>query len=135
MALFKWDDSLNVGIKKIDDQHRMLIDMLNEFYENIKSKSTKEILADLIKNMKEYVAHHFSTEEELLRQHGYPDFEKHKSEHKVFINKVEDFENRFNAGRIILSFEITNFFKSWLRNHIQVADKSYSKYLISKGVK
>jgi len=135
MALLKWDDALSTGIRSIDKQHMKLIDMLNEFYENIKSKSTKEILSDLIKEMREYSVFHFNSEEDLLKQYGYPGLEEHKSEHNRFIRKVEEFENRFNSGMIILSFEITDFLRSWLKDHIQVTDKEYSRFLMSKGVK
>ncbi|NPA35236.1 MAG: bacteriohemerythrin [Chlorobi bacterium] len=133
MKLMKWDKSLSTGIDSIDKQHMKLIDMLNEFYESIRSKSTKEITANLIKNMREYALFHFSYEENLLRKHGYLALEHHKSEHKKFISKVEDFENRFNSGKIVLSIEITNFLKSWLKDHIQGTDMKYSGFLISKG--
>ncbi|NPA36709.1 MAG: hemerythrin family protein [Chlorobi bacterium] len=85
--------------------------------------------------MKEYINYHFNTEETLLREYGYPDLEKHKLEHKMFVSKVEEFENRFNSGKLVLSLEITGFLKSWLKDHIQGADKDYSKFLTTKGAK
>jgi hemerythrin-like metal-binding protein len=135
MALITWDESLSVGIESIDKQHMKLVDMINEFYESIRSKSTEEVLSDLIKHMREYVVFHFNSEEELLKLNRYPDYLDHKIEHEMFVNKVEDFEKRFNSGQLILSFEITNFLKSWLKNHIQGTDKKYSDFLISRGVK
>jgi hemerythrin len=135
MALIKWDDSLSIGIESIDKQHMKLIEMINEFYENIRVKSTNEVISELIKNMREYVIYHFNTEEGLLRLYGYDQFEQHKAEHDNFVKKVEDFEERFKNGKLILSFEITNFLKSWLKDHIQVTDRKYSGFLISKGIR
>jgi hemerythrin len=135
MALINWDDSYSVKIESIDKQHMKLVGMINEFYENIRSKSNKEIISELIKNMKEYIKFHFKSEEDLLKINRYPDYHKHKIEHERFINKVTDFETRFNNGHLILSFEITNFLKDWLKKHIQGTDKKYSDFLISKGVK
>ena len=109
--------------------------MINEFYENIRIKSGKEVIAVLIKNMKEYIKFHFSSEEKLLLMSGYTELEKHKEEHKLFVEKVLEFEDRFNRGTLLLSFEITNSLKDWLKKHIQGTDKKYSVFLHAKGVK
>ncbi len=134
MALIKWDESLSVGIESIDKQHMKLVGMINEFYDNIKDRSSRDVISDLIKNMQEYIAYHFKTEEELFLRFGYPAFGEHKKEHEDFENKVADFKERFNSGKLMVSFEITNFLKSWLKGHIQGTDKKYTDFLKSKGV-
>ena len=53
----------------------------------------------------------------------------------IFGSQIKEFEERFNRGELVMSFEITNFLKSWLKDHIQGTDKKYSEFLISKGVK
>ena len=129
MTLVSWNDSLSVNIESIDKEHRKLIDMLNEFYDNIVSKSNKENISELIKKMKDYTVFHFINEERQLRQHNYPKFEEHKAEHQKFIDKVTEMENRFNEGKLILSLEVTTFLKDWLQHHIMVIDKKYSNFL------
>jgi hemerythrin-like metal-binding protein len=135
MAFLFWEDELSVNIKSIDDQHKKLIDLINQFYENIRIASNKELIADLISGMKNYTIYHFKAEEKLLKQYNYPDFEIHKQEHENFLNKVNDLEERFREGKLIISFEITDFLKKWIRNHIQETDSKYSKLLINRGVK
>ena len=135
MALIKWNEKLSVKINSIDDQHKILIDMINEFYEMIGDKSNDELISALIKKMKEYTVVHFSYEEKLFKEYNYSDFEAHKKEHQGFVNKVIDLEKRFNDGKIIMSFEITKFLKDWLIKHIQGTDMKYTKLLIQKGVK
>ena len=39
MALIKWTTELSVNISSIDEQHKILINMINEFYEKISEKS------------------------------------------------------------------------------------------------
>ena len=135
MVLIKWNEKLSVKINSIDDQHKILINMINEFYEMIGDKSNDELISALIKKMKEYTVVHFSYEEKLFKQYSYSDTEAHKKEHDEFVNKVVDLEKRFNDGQMILSFEITNFLKDWLIKHIQGTDMKYTKFLIEKGVK
>jgi hemerythrin-like metal-binding protein len=135
MAFLFWEYDLSVDIESIDNQHKKLIDLINQFYENIRLSSNKELIADLIAGMKSYTIFHFNAEEKLLKQYNYPDFEIHKKEHENFLNKVNDLENRFRAGKLIISFEITDFLKKWIRNHIMETDSQYSGFLKNKGVK
>lgn len=135
MAVIKWNDKLNVGIGIIDEQHKILVEMINNFYDGINDKSNDELISDLITKMKDYTIVHFSTEEELLKKHGYSDYDNHKKQHDAFVLKVQDLEKRFKDGTIILSFEITKFLKDWLLDHIQGTDMKYAKVLVQKGVK
>ena len=41
-VLFHWDESFSVGIKEIDRQHRILVNMINELYHEVKSGSRSE---------------------------------------------------------------------------------------------
>lgn len=135
MAVIEWNDSLSVNIDSIDDQHKVLVDMINNFYSHIVEKSNKELIADLITQMKDYTVFHFEYEEELFDKYGYPESVEHKEEHQAFIDKVNDLENRIRTGQLVLSLEVTNFLKNWLTNHIQGTDKEYSEFLIEQGVK
>jgi len=126
MALIEWTEKLSVNIATIDKQHQKLVAMLNEFYDEVTKKSNKELIADLISKMKEYTQIHFRTEEELFAKYSYKDAGAHIQKHNEFIKKVNDLENRFSAGKLVLSFEITNFLKDWLVSHIQQSDKEYA---------
>jgi hemerythrin len=134
MAFLFWEDELSVSISSIDDQHKKLIELINQFYENIRIASNKELISGLISGMKNYTVFHFKDEENLLKKFHYANFESHKKEHEFFLEKVNDLEERFSAGKLIISFEITDFLKKWIVNHIQETDSKYSGFLRSKGV-
>ena len=134
MAYINWNDSLSVGINSIDDQHKVLIGMINEFYENIKSNPHEENLSTLLKKMKEYTVVHFNYEETYFKKFNFPSYESHKKEHDNFVAKVIEVERKFNSKEIVLSFEITNFLKDWIKRHIKGTDMQYSKFLIENGV-
>lgn len=129
MEIFVWNDSYSVNNERLDWQHKKLIDMMNEFYDNIKQKMPKDSIAILLKRMKEYIMVHFKTEEEYMRKMGYPRLEMHKDEHKKFVKKVEDLEEKFNSSQMILPVEVTAFLKNWLQDHILRKDKHFAKFL------
>jgi len=135
MALFKWNETLSVKIKSIDEQHKKLIDMINDFYDNIINRTNNENMSKLISSMKHYTLVHFTAEEKYMEYYEYPEYEKHKKEHETFIVKVTEVEEKLKSGKLVLSLEMTMFLKDWLKKHIQGTDKKYSDFFISKGLK
>lgn len=135
MAFLNWTDSLSVKIDSIDEQHKVLINLINKFYEEVSHRTNDENISILIKGMKEYTQMHFNNEEKYMQLFKYPDYAVHKKEHDLFIAKVTDVEAKFNKGKVILSYEITSFLKDWIKNHIQVSDKKYTDFFIKNGVK
>lgn len=134
MTAITWNDSLSVKINSIDDQHKKLIEMINNFYDNINKHSNNELILNLVNGMKKYTIMHFSMEERYMVQYKYPYYEQHKKEHEQFIAKVGALEEKLKKGQIIVSFEITSFLKDWLKQHIMKTDKQYSDFFIKHGI-
>lgn len=136
MEYIKWDDSLSVKIKEIDDQHKKLIEMINEFYTHIiEEKKLKDNLLKLLDELAEYTKFHFSTEEKYMDEFNFEYTDFHKKEHAEFINKVFGAKKRINEGKMVFSVEITNFLKDWLVNHIKGTDQNYIECFHDHGLK
>ena len=135
----KWiDEKYSVNIKRIDDQHRTLIDIINEVYGAKMNDSGKKAIADIIAKLIHYTKTHFATEESLMREYSFIDLEKHASLHRSFENKVDKFLNDFDNNEELLSDDLSDdmlhFLRDWLLNHIMDTDKIYATYLNGKGV-
>ena len=135
MALVTWNNNLSVHIESVDNQHKKLIEMINEFYDNIINRTNIENISKLISELKKYIVEHFSFEEKYMKQFNYIDFRPHKAEHDAFVAKVNEVEEKINNGKLVLSLEITSFLFDWLKNHIQITDKKYSDLFIQNGIK
>ena len=135
MALVVWNDKLSINIKSIDDQHKKLIELINEFYENITNRSNKENVSQVLSGLKKYIEEHFAFEEKYMKFYHYPDFDRHKKEHESFINRVKEIEDKFNSDQTVLSLDITSFLFDWLKKHIMISDKKYSEFFIENGFK
>ncbi|MEN9444802.1 MAG: hypothetical protein RIS47_1692, partial [Bacteroidota bacterium] len=125
----------SLGIASIDEEHKVLITMLSDFYEHLQNRSTHESINKLIVGMKAYIDFHFTKEEELMQKFEYPEYMKHKAEHEFFVKKVLEIDAKYRKGQLVLSFEITDFLKNWFKNHILVSDKNYTTFFIARGVK
>lgn len=135
MAFVSWSDNLSIGIIQIDAQHKNLVNMLNNLYDAMTAGKGKDVAPKILKEMSGYALTHFATEEKLMQQHGYPEFEAHKREHEAFVKKVQEFNAEMQKGNLGVTSQVANFLKTWLVNHIQGTDKKYGPFLKEKGVK
>ncbi len=134
MAALTWNESLSVKVKSIDEQHKKLFELINDFYDNINNKSNQELIIKLVEGMRAYTCMHFLQEEKYMKNLNYPAYEPHKKQHEIFIQKIDDIDDRIKKGYTIVSFEITSFLKDWIKNHIQTADKAYSDFFVKNGI-
>jgi hemerythrin len=135
MSLIKWNDSFSVKVAEIDKQHQKLIVMINELNDAMRQGKGKDVLGKIINGLVEYTATHFKTEENYFKQFNYPQALAHKKEHDAFVQKVSEFKDEFEKGKISLTLEVMKFLSDWLRNHIKGTDKHYSQYFNEHGLK
>lgn len=134
MEIIEWNENLSVGIAKVDEQHKMLIKMMEELDQAIRANEASEVVEDVLTNLFNYAQAHFTLEEELFRKHKYPEMALHELEHQRFIAKAFSFKERLSAKRPGLAIELLNFLSNWILNHIELTDKRYSKHLHDCGV-
>jgi len=131
-----WNDSFSVGIPSIDQQHKKLIDLINELHDGIAANHAKEQLGHVLEGLIQYTASHFKYEEKFFVQTHYAQTEAHKKEHDDLTKQVLDVQKRFKSGETgTLSMEVMNFLKRWLITHIQGSDKKYGPHLAANGIK
>lgn len=134
MALISWSDSLSVKVKQFDDQHKKLVDMVNQLFDAMKAGKGNQVMGDILKSLIQYTQTHFAAEERIMKQYGYPDFEAHKKEHNTLVMQVLDLQKQFQEGKAVLTQNVMTFLRDWLSKHIQGDDKKYGVYLNGKGV-
>jgi hemerythrin len=135
MTLINWNDSLSVKVQEIDVQHQKLISMINELHDAMKHGKGKDVVGKIVNGLISYTATHFKTEEKYFDQFGYPETDTHKKEHAAFVQKVSNFKEEYEEGKLGLSIEIMLFLSDWLKNHIKATDMKYSKFFNEKGLK
>lgn len=134
--LFTWDEKYNVNVKVIDDQHKKLVDYINELDEAIRVGEGKEVLEDLLKDLIDYTHTHFATEERLMIDYGYPRYKRHKKEHDDLTKHVLNIQNKFlENDSIAVTLHAMKFLSEWLDNHLLGTDKLYVKFFESKGLR
>lgn len=134
MQLFTWDASLATDIKGIDDQHRKLIDWINEPNEAMLAKKGKDILGRVLMGLLEYTQYHFHYEESLLEKYGYPKLAEQRASHLQYVEKIREFEGKHERDELGVSVHVLTFLLDWIKNHIMHDDKEYVPFLKGKGL-
>ncbi|MDP2847137.1 MAG: bacteriohemerythrin [Humidesulfovibrio sp.] len=133
--LMTWTDDLSVGIRLIDEQHKVLLGLINELHAGMRARKSDAVLAGVVERLKEYTVKHFGQEEEYFERYGYPETAAHKELHAKLVQQVLDFEAGLKSGQAKVTMDIMRFLKDWLVKHIMGTDKKYSGFLQSKGLR
>lgn len=131
----EWRASYEIGVPKIDVQHKELFDKVNALLAACSSKEGKEEVVNTLNFLGDYVVKHFSDEEKLQVESGYPDYLNHKAAHDKFIKEYKDLKERFEQEGASLNFVITvnRVVVDWLIKHIGDADRAYGEFVKAKG--
>jgi hemerythrin len=125
-----WSNSYSMGIKIIDDQHKGLLDFVNDLFNHSTGDEAEEraYFKEVIQQAVQYIKEHFQTEEKFMISTKYPGYADHKKAHDEFtltvIKSVKDFE----SGKRLVLEKFAYFLKDWVLSHIGVMDRQYALY-------
>ena len=131
----EWKDDYSVGLESIDNQHKKLLNLINQLQTAVDYSTGEEFEREALDALVDYTKTHFTYEEGLMKDNGYPDYEPHKAQHEQMIKRVEEVLSEYEKDQDTAMANATAFLKDWLINHINGTDKEYSEFLIGKGVK
>lgn len=123
MAILNWVPALNIGIEEIDRQHRRIADYINRLYA-LRETPDRKLLGVVIAETVDYTLSHFTFEEAMIEEAGYMFSGPHKRVHELFIRRVTEIQQRFEAGEDVAN-ELHGMLSRWLFNHIRNEDRGY----------
>ena len=135
MALMEWSSAISVNVQKFDDQHKKLVDLVNQLHDGMKAGQGVAMLGNVLQSLINYTATHFADEEKMMQAQGYPEYAKHKAEHDKLVGQVLDLQKKFQSGTAMLTMTVMSFLKDWLVKHIQGEDKKYGVFMNAKGIR
>jgi hemerythrin len=130
MELLVWDHRLELGVEKIDEQHRELFDKIDELMMAVKAwPLSKEKVDQFLHYIPRYVEIHFETEEKWMLATGYPYYLNHKVAHDSFRRTIDVLLGR--AFDEILVQKVCDTAVDWLTQHIYQDDMLMAVWLRS----
>ncbi len=124
-----WTDQLAVGQEDIDNDHLILVALINKAAQRIRNGEVPHAIGSGIDQLVAYTVLHFEQEERVMQQAGYPEFPQHKAQHDALRKRVADLRQRFEAGESSVGDDLLTLFRDWLFEHIQRFDKRIGVHL------
>ena len=123
---FQWQKQYEVGEASIDEKHRDLFDLANQITHHL----THDELVNRIMLLYRHTREHFSDEEKLMKQQGYPDYDRHVADHDEMLAKLVAKSDDFRTGNISET-QVAAFMEQWIA-HITSGDRLFREFLIQK---
>ncbi|MBI5559478.1 MAG: bacteriohemerythrin [Deltaproteobacteria bacterium] len=128
-------DEFSVGIAGIDEQHKKIMDFINQVHGAVKKDKPINEIKRILEDMAKFTVDHFAAEEKYFAQFNYPETKKHKAIHEKLLGKVSGIVAQINEGTEVNLIDVLIFLKDWLQTHILVEDKQYGPFLNKHGIR
>jgi hemerythrin len=125
-----WSNTYSLGVKLIDDQHKGLIDFVNDLFNHASGNEKREraYFAEVIQQAVQYIKEHFQAEEKLMIGTKFPGYAEHKKVHDEFTLTVVKAVKDFEAGKRLVLEKFALFLRDWILTHIAIMDRQYADY-------
>jgi hemerythrin len=124
--LFNFEQEFKLGIPEMDEEHIVLVNMLNEVHEFIRTGQKVKAGQYFKDTLAAYVATHFSDEEAFMEKIGYPQLNEHRTIHANYKQSVEEILPKIDAlDDAAFRSALTDTY-TWIINHIGKTDRRYA---------
>ena len=135
-----WKDNYELGVPRIDAQHKELFRRVESFLLVLRSVDCWDDkipkINETLEFMKKYVVEHFRDEEEYQRSINYTGYEVHKQIHNDMVKYVAEVSKRYEQSNYDeeLMQEFGGRLLAWLINHVAAEDQRIADYAKKRGM-
>jgi hemerythrin-like metal-binding protein/PAS domain S-box-containing protein len=128
--LVTWKKSFSTDLVSVDNEHRDLIDALNQFTESYLNDPESVCYLDAIDLIGAETIKHFDHEEQAMRNISYPRYETHKEKHKSLIADLSKRRAEIEKDPSSVDFdEVLRYLKFWLLRHLISEDTHLHRHI------
>ncbi len=129
-----WREAMSVGDPVIDEDHRHLVDLINNFETAVSGNINHKRIARVLLGLVEYTGEHFSREEDLQLKVRYPFHDSHRRSHRDVLKKLSEIVAVYTKTvdgpeRDRMVIDLGKFLKEWLVAHIIQSDLRMKPYI------
>ena len=125
-SFFQWNEKYVLGLEEVDEQHRHLAEVFNRLLSLYQSLTrnpesdnvNQESLTKCLNLLNSDLEHHFRSEEKLMREVDYPDYQNHALAHLMILAEMKNYCDRFAKHDEELDLGTLNSLKTWLITHM-----------------
>ncbi len=139
MKSFIWDKHFITGISSVDQQHKHLVKITNQFGKHIaENKIVFKFIEAIFKELADYTEYHFQEEEALMQKLSIDKrhYNHHLGVHNNFLNDVTSMYSMLSKDDLDSAKNLLNFLINWLAYHILGSDQNMARQIaaVQSGV-
>jgi hemerythrin len=116
----EWREGFKINIPQIDEEHKHLFALVRQVDLGTVQETVDELL--------NYVVTHFTNEQKIMEDSGYPAFSEHLKLHEEFGATVADFLGGGDEWTEERIQEMRRFLNKWLIGHIMTHDLRFGNW-------
>lgn len=130
--IFPWNKNFDTGIALIDEQHKKLVQLLNQLASHLAYQADNLTLNEIFSELADYASYHFQAEEKIWHEFlaGEVFEQEHKALHHEFVMEIHNLKKHTDSPEHVIE-EILSFLTHWLAFHILDCDKRMAKTVLA----
>jgi hemerythrin len=128
---FEWHDSYAVGIPDIDEQHRVLFELIDGLAAVAEGRASATGMTDTVESLVELARTHLHYEETLSARSPAPGYASAIRDHGEFLKKAEGLSKYLETAPVDALQTIVEFLKDWVVDHTLLENRRFSGPLLS----
>lgn len=129
MALVNWKDDYAVGHVPIDQDHRKLFQLINDFHHAYTASRDRREVALMLTTLIRYAEEHFTREEAIMAEAGYPELAVQQDQHVKLVEAIFALQGELESQSMRLDKDLVKFLSHWLLDHIVDHDRKLGAFL------
>ena len=130
MPLIEWQDRFSLGITSVDHEHREMVELINNLYDQLGEGAGHEEILDFLSEIYVRISSHFALEERVMREKNYKHFAEHKQDHEALLDEILEISDAFEEGAYgEVEDELAKRLEKWFLIHFQTHDARLHKEL------
>jgi len=127
MAIRNWTDDFKSGYAEVDEQHKALFQMINDFADN-EDKSVDSVVS-FLDALAQYCVYHFGLEQRMMEDNDYPLLGYHRGIHNALHKTVKDVRSKIEQNELDDPYTaVLEFAANWLNDHIANHDLTFISF-------
>jgi hemerythrin len=132
MNTFVWDERYIVGIEDIDEQHKRIVQLIDDLYSAMSEGKGADSLKHALQAIDYLSQLHFRTEMRYMVGCKYPGSAHHVHQHEQFVTDMDGFLRKVTEQtyeeNMLMTVRVAAYLYHWLTMHIQTEDQALFDY-------
>lgn len=132
--LIEWRDDFRIGLPEVDQEHRLLIDSINQLHRELVVGAAITRVTGAIGDIHAAIASHFALEEKEMAALRYDGYVGHKTDHEHLLDEILDILDEVVATGRYEPAALSARLSAWFVEHFRTHDARLHRWLVGRSV-